>query len=83
MKAVIKLDVPEYQVGEDVSIYFKDAMCTKSKCERYKVGHWQKIIDGPIYYYACSECNGSAPKDSFGNDYLSPFCPECGSEMEA
>jgi len=29
MKAIIKLDVPEYQIGQEVSIYFKDTMMIK------------------------------------------------------
>ena len=33
MKAVIKLDVPEWQIGQDATIYFPDTMVKKSKCE--------------------------------------------------
>lgn len=33
VKAVIYLDVPEYQIGELVSVYFKDSMCIHGICE--------------------------------------------------
>ena len=36
MKAVIKLDVPEYQIGREVSIYFKDTMSKRGVCEAVK-----------------------------------------------
>ena len=34
MKAIIEVDVPEYQIGQDVSVYFKDSMCVKSVCKK-------------------------------------------------
>ena len=34
MKAVIEVDVPEYQIGQEVSVYFKDTMCVKSVCQK-------------------------------------------------
>ena len=33
MKAVIYLDVPEYQIGQPVSVYFKDSMYVKGICK--------------------------------------------------
>lgn len=33
MKAVIKLDIPDYQIGQEVSVYFKDTMCIKGVCQ--------------------------------------------------
>lgn len=36
MKAVIKLDVPEYQIGQKVSIYFPDTMVKHAICEAVK-----------------------------------------------
>lgn len=32
MKAVINVDVPEWQIGQDVSIYFPDSMLKHGKC---------------------------------------------------
>lgn len=34
MKAVIKLDVPEWQIGSEVTVYFKDTMIEKGICEK-------------------------------------------------
>lgn len=33
MKALIKLNVPEWQIGQDVNVYFPDTMMQKSVCE--------------------------------------------------
>ena len=33
MKAVIKLDVPDWQIGQEVSVYFPDTMVKKAVCE--------------------------------------------------
>ena len=33
MKAIIRLDVPDWQIGEKVSIYFPDSMVSNSICE--------------------------------------------------
>lgn len=36
MKAVIQLDVPDWQIGQDVSVYFPDTMLKHGKCEMMK-----------------------------------------------
>ena len=36
MKAIIKLDVPEYQIGQEVLVFFKDTMSEKGICEAVK-----------------------------------------------
>lgn len=33
MKAIIRLDVPEWQIGQEVKVYFPDTMCVKGTCE--------------------------------------------------
>lgn len=33
MKAIIKVDVPEWQIGQNVSVYFPDTMWIHGKCE--------------------------------------------------
>ena len=32
MKAIITVDVPKHQIGQEVSVYFKDTMCVKGVC---------------------------------------------------
>ena len=34
MKAVIKLDVPDWQIDSPVTIYFKDTMVKRTVCEK-------------------------------------------------
>ena len=36
MKAIIELDVPEWQIGQDVTVYFSDTMMQRAKCEPLK-----------------------------------------------
>lgn len=36
MKAIIKLDVPEWQIGTEVTVFFKDTMMKKGICEEVK-----------------------------------------------
>ena len=44
MKAVIKLDVPDFQIGEDVTVYFKDTMMKKGVCEADTIVHCKDCI---------------------------------------
>ena len=37
MKAVIYLDVPEWQIGQEVKVYFPDSMVKTGKCEKAKI----------------------------------------------
>ena len=37
MKAIIKLDVPEWQIGRDVTVYFPDTMLKHGVCEAVKI----------------------------------------------
>ena len=42
MKAVMHIDVPEWQIGQEVSCYFPDTMTVKAVCEKdtsYKEAH--------------------------------------------
>lgn len=34
VKAIIKIEVPEWQIGKEVSVYFPDTMCIKATVER-------------------------------------------------
>lgn len=36
VKAVIRMDVPEWQIGQPVTVYFKDTMCKTGVCEAEK-----------------------------------------------
>lgn len=43
MKAIITLDVPEWQIGQDVAVYFPDTMIKHGKCELLK--EQEKLVD--------------------------------------
>lgn len=44
MKAVVYLDVPEYQIGSPVKVYFKDTLVKKGMCERMNTHTFQRCI---------------------------------------
>ena len=51
-----------------------------------KIGKWTKkfmqLGDQAVYQYVCSECGGCTPKDMFGSEVLSGWCPWCGAAMK-
>ncbi len=46
-----------------------------------KTGYWEKTTDRYSYWYRCSYCGERIPKNFWGNNYFSPYCPECGAQM--
>ena len=49
--------------------------------ESVKVLRWTKQTDGYTYWYGCPYCGQKVPKDAWGNNYYSPYCPECGNSV--
>jgi len=47
-----------------------------------KSGKWKKTTNRYSYWYECSACGCKVPKNEWGAEYFSPFCPECGAAME-
>jgi len=51
VNAVIKLEVPEWQIGEPVTVFFKDTMMKKSVCEIEDIvrckncKHWDQLME--------------------------------------
>ena len=56
-------------------------MAIKALEQQPKTGHWEKTADNYCYWHKCSCCGTKTPKTEWGNDYFSPYCPECGAEM--
>lgn len=91
MKAIIQIDVPNYQIGQEVSIYFKDTMMIKGIVQEPKTGHWVMPVqdDGmsdPIYYQVrCSECGFDLDPQTWHQELhqydADKFCPNCGCRM--
>lgn len=80
MKAIIRIDVPEYQIGQEVSCYFKDTMNVKGICEAERTGHWLKA--NPFLLAECSECGNKALGNHGFDEVLTDYCPNCGAKME-
>ena len=76
MKAVIYLDVPEWQIGQEVDIYFRDTMKQHGICEEDKNNAVPiKIKHGLISHWAtCGRC---------GKELIPGwiYCPVCGKEL--
>lgn len=57
MKAAIYIDVPEWQIGQDVTVIFRDTMVQHAVCEkrnqnknpRYNPGFWNGFNGGTHY----------------------------------
>ena len=45
MKAIIRLEVPEHQIGQEVSCCFKDTMSVKGICEKAEPSEWEHDHD--------------------------------------
>lgn len=77
MKAVIKLDVPEWQIGEEVQVFFPDSMCKRGVCEvQTDTAHWNCLDNygGQVNGFECSKCKMPSKEDT-------EFCSSCGRWM--
>ena len=77
MKAIIEVNVPDFQIGQEVSIYFKDTMMIKGIVQEPKTGHWIYIRNSEVNglkIVECSECG----KRTYGSGN---YCPNCGARM--
>ena len=45
-----------------------------------KTGHWIEVTNSRGGH-ECDACHDYAPSFQSGNEYLSPFCPNCGAKM--
>lgn len=52
---------------------------------KQKTGKWITKNDTNHYYttwwYECSECGQYPPRDGYGQEVLSDYCPHCGCRM--
>lgn len=82
------------ECGKFKSSFYGSKLFDKEKAKdksQYKedkkidVGKWIRIesdgTDGTCYWYACSACHNKVPKNEYGSDYFSSYCPACGSKM--
>ena len=44
-------------------------------------GKWIRKHDEVCYWSECSNCGDYPPKDFYGQEWLSHYCPNCGADM--
>lgn len=44
-------------------------------------GEWVQRCDDNCYWYVCSICEQEPPRNNWGHEYHSAYCPSCGAEM--
>ena len=67
IKAIIELDVPGFQIGQEVTVYFKDTMQTRGVC-----------VESPIV--RCKDCEHSSMDST---SYPHYWCSAHAEEHEA
>lgn len=77
MKAVIRLDVPDFQIGQQVDVYFKNTMHDKSICESDPTEPVEYDTEGSRYswFFVCGECHGNI-------DFKDSYCRHCGQKVK-
>ena len=73
MRAIIKVDVPDWQIGQKASIYFPDTMDTKGVCEKEDGSIW--IFNRNDGLFECDECGMKFNVKNI-EEYM--YCPHCG-----
>lgn len=83
MKAIIELDVPEFQIDQTVTIYFPDSMQKHGKCIAAET---TPVKDGEENYVCavCREVVGWDEFKEFGiyDDIRFKYCPGCGRKVK-
>ena len=86
VKAVIKLEVPNWQIGEKVFLYFPDAMTKEAICEYAEPAEPELHFDGEEYTFNCPNCsavlyhNGNTTDEKNARNYVK-YCRRCGREI--
>ena len=73
MKGIIRLDVPDWQIGEQVTVFFKDTMMKKGVCE-YEMNTeqviWNFLMNSINNVYGVAGLMGNL----FAESRLDPTC---------
>ena len=81
MKAIIQLDVPDWQIGQDVTVYFPDTMMEHAKCELLKEQKAIKIevkkINNSGRCGRCPNCLMELNEVDYPN-----YCGNCGQKVK-
>jgi len=91
MKAIIKIDVPDFQIWQEVNIHFKDSMVAKGVVEEEnslpststeKTGHWEEVQFRTIPYNRISKAKKCSVCGKRKDKYVTwNYCPNCGAKM--
>jgi hypothetical protein len=76
------VDVETPQGTYERAIYVDDLMALPSADAVQ--GEWVRKYDDKIncYWYECDQCGEYRPRNQFGNEYNSNYCPNCGARMK-
>ena len=82
MKAIVKLDVPDWQIGQDVTVYFPDTMMKHAKCELPKEQEAKTVIKIAKRFNDC-DLTGYCPSCSrpLIKDWAENYCGYCGNPV--
>lgn len=81
VRAVIKLEVPEYQIGQPVTIYFKDTMQKFGICDKEQEAVKPVLDEQTGRIWLCGKCGTYVGfKDNDPNDpnEFDKYCRDCG-----
>lgn len=84
MKAVINLDVPEWQIGSPVKVYFKDTMEKSGVCEAAQEPIKPVLDEMWPRIYLCGNCGfyvGFEDHDDYDPNEYDNFCRKCGKPV--
>lgn len=97
MDAIIRLDVPDWQIGQEVKIYFPDTMCKTGVCEALRPkGKWiweeewlpsNTAHPAECQYagWVCNQCHEFPTDDDKWEEIDEKpqfeYCPKCGADM--
>lgn len=76
----MKIDKWFHLYGRKDGIVLKEVPFEKLPSTQRK-GKWIRKDDEQCYWYECSECGHLPPKDIYKQEWLSHFCPNCGTRM--
>lgn len=78
MQAVIKLDVPEWQIGQPVTVYFPDTMQKHGVCELPKENEPKEPVLDEYGNKRCAVCGKKLQSISDPD----MFCCKCGQAVK-
>lgn len=98
-KITITIDTPDtldtkdfvFEVDDALNMGFKHPYEMWTVEPKTKRGRWIVVdeelndCDGhrTFYWYECDNCGARPPKNQWGHEWHSNFCPNCGAKMES